>query len=61
MSDLEDLEPRKKPVQSKDLSPWSIEELRDYIARLEAEIARARQAIAAKAAQRKGAESLFKK
>ena len=60
--DLEDLEPRKKPTAPpKDLTPWSIAELNDYIARLEAEIARARAAIAAKKAQRSGADALFKK
>jgi uncharacterized small protein (DUF1192 family) len=57
----EDLEPRKKPPKPKDLTPFSVEELNEYIAMLEAEIARARAAIGAKQAHRAGADSLFRK
>ena len=39
----------------------SVEELTEYIARMEAEIARARGMIEAKKQVREGAESLFKK
>ena len=39
----------------------SVEELTEYIARMEAEIARAREMIAAKQKMREGAESVFKK
>jgi uncharacterized small protein (DUF1192 family) len=39
----------------------SVEELTEYIARMEAEIARAREVIAAKQKMREGAESVFKK
>jgi uncharacterized small protein (DUF1192 family) len=59
--DLEDLEPRKRQIKPKDLSGFSIEELGEYIQRLQAEIARAEQAIAAKQAHRGGAEALFKR
>jgi uncharacterized small protein (DUF1192 family) len=59
--EFEDLEPRKQPVKPRDLAPWSIGELNDYIARLESEIARARAAIAAKSAHRASVDGLFKK
>ena len=59
--DLDDLEPRKPVAKPKDLSPWSIAELEEYIGRLQAEIERARGAIKAKQAQRAGAEAFFKK
>lgn len=59
--DIEDLEPRRKPAKPKDLGPFSIEELNDYIAQLQAEIERARAAIAAKQSHRAGADVLFKK
>jgi uncharacterized small protein (DUF1192 family) len=60
MSDSE-LEPRSKPVQPKDLTTLGIEELENYIANLEAEIARVRVEISAKLGQRRGAEALFKR
>ena len=63
-----DLEPRRKPVQPKDLTLLGIAELEAYIAELEAyiaeleaEIARVRVEIAAKLGQRRGAEALFKR
>lgn len=59
--DLDDLEPRKPPAKPKDLSPLSIEELEEYIAKLQGEIERARGAIRNKQAQRSGAEAFFKK
>jgi uncharacterized small protein (DUF1192 family) len=59
--DFEDLEPRAKPAKPKDLSSHSVEELRDYVGRLQAEIARAEQAIAAKQSYRAGAEAFFKR
>lgn len=58
--DIEDLEPRKKSVQPKNLDTLSIEELNFYIAELQAEIERARAKIAAKEAHRAGAASLFR-
>jgi uncharacterized small protein (DUF1192 family) len=59
--DIDDLEPRIKPQAKKDLSPLSVEELRNYIAELEAEIERVKANIAAKENHRLGAESFFKK
>ncbi len=58
--DWDDLEPKNKPKPRKDLQPLSVEELSEYIAALEAEIARARDMIAAKQKDRLGAEGLFK-
>ncbi len=59
--DETELEPRSKPAQPKDLTTLGIEELENYIADLEAEIARVRVEIAAKRGQRLGAEALFKR
>ena len=59
--DLEDLEPKGKPAKPKDLSGWSVDDLRDYIARLQDEIKRAEAVIAGKQAHLKGAEALFKR
>lgn len=58
---IDDLEPRKAKPALKDLSSLGVAELRDYIAALEAEIARARAAIAAKEAQKSAAEAFFRK
>jgi uncharacterized small protein (DUF1192 family) len=57
----EDLDPRHKKPKKKDLTPLSIAELEAYIADMEGEILRVREAIAAKRNQRGGAESLFKR
>ncbi|KIL98653.1 hypothetical protein CCC_02103 [Paramagnetospirillum magnetotacticum MS-1] len=59
--DADDLEPRKKPQALKNLDPMSIEELKDYIADLEGEILRAREAITRKQAVKAGAEAFFKR
>jgi len=59
--DEEELEPRRKPTQPRDLTLMGIEELETYIAELEAEIARVRAEVAAKLGQRRGAEALFKR
>lgn len=59
--DPDDFEPRTVKAKPKDLETMSVEALNDYIADLEAEIARARSAIAAKRTVRHGAEALFKK
>ena len=53
--------PRRPTTRPPDLATWSVEEVEAYIARLEAEIVRARAAIAAKQSIRGAAESLFKK
>jgi uncharacterized small protein (DUF1192 family) len=59
--DEEDLLPGKKPAPPRDLSLLGIAELEDYIAGLEAEIARAQAEIAQKRQHRGGAEALFKR
>lgn len=59
--DIEDLEPKAKAPEKRNLEPLSIEELTAYIADLEAEIRRARTAIAAKDKVRAGAEALFRR
>ncbi|CAA7625125.1 DUF1192 domain-containing protein [Magnetospirillum sp. SS-4] len=59
--DTDDLEPRKAVAALRNLDPLSIEELRDYIGELEAEILRARDAIARKQAVKAGAEAFFKR
>ena len=58
--DLEELEPRKKAPAPRDLDRMSVEELQDYIASLEAEIARVKAKIDAKKAHLAGAAGLFK-
>ena len=59
--DDDDLLPGRKPAPLKDLTLLGIAELEEYIATLEAEIARARVEIAAKQKQRSGAEALFRR
>jgi uncharacterized small protein (DUF1192 family) len=59
--DEEELEPRRKRPQPKDLSLMGVVELEAYIAELEAEITRVRAEITAKLGQRRGAEALFKR
>ena len=59
--DTDDLEPEKKVEKPTDLEIMSIEALGEYIADLEAEIARARAQIAEKEKARLGAESVFRK
>ena len=59
--DPEELEPKKTKPQPRDLEGLGVAELQDYIAGLEAEIARARAAIAKKQDHRSGAEAFFKK
>jgi len=58
--DTDDLEPIAKKTKPKDLSRMSIEDLREYIDGLKAEIARAEKAIGAKSKARAGAENFFK-
>ncbi len=59
----DDDEPVAKPITllPRDLTPLSVDELLRRIGELEAEIARARAAIAAKQDHRSGAEALFKR
>jgi uncharacterized small protein (DUF1192 family) len=62
--DPEELLPRKKPAEfalGQDLSALSEFELAARIERMEAEIARCREAIAVRKATRSAADSFFKK
>jgi uncharacterized small protein (DUF1192 family) len=61
MTEPDDDLPKHRKLPPKDLTPLSVAELRDYIAGLEAEIERARAAIAAKESHRTGADSLFRR
>ena len=58
--DPEDLLPRKVQPPKKNLEIMGVSELEDYIAELEAEVARARAMIDSKQSHRSGAEALFK-
>jgi len=58
--DLEDFEPRKAKAKPRDLSSFSIEELNEYIANLQAETARAQEVITAKQAHKNSAAAFFK-
>lgn len=58
--ELEDLEPRTKQPKPKDLDGLGVEELEEYLAKLEAEAERVKEKIAAKKAYLSGADSLFK-
>ena len=57
---LDDSEPTKKKPAPKNLDPLSVDDLREYIAELEAEIERVRAQIAKKDAQRLAASAFFK-
>ena len=59
--DTDDLEPRTAKPAPKNLDVMSIEALGDYVAELEAEIARVRTVIAAKREARSGADAVFKR
>jgi len=58
---MDDELPQHRKLPPKDLTPLSVAELGDYIAGLEAEIARAQAAITAKQSHRAGIEGLFKR
>lgn len=58
--DTDDVAPPPATPKPPDLETWSIEELSERIAELEAEIARIREVIARKKAVRDGADSLFR-
>jgi uncharacterized small protein (DUF1192 family) len=59
--DIDDLEPRKQPSKLKDLTIYSIEDLRRYIDLLKAEILRAEAVIEKKDAHKDAAGAFFKK
>ena len=58
--ELEDLDPRTKKPKLKDLESLGVDELEDYLAKLQAEAERVKEKIAAKNAYLSGADSLFK-
>lgn len=58
--DLDDLMPRSQKPKPRDLSLMSVGDLKDYIADLQAEIARAEAMIASKQSSRSEAEKWFK-
>ena len=59
--DLDDLDPRQKKSQPKNLDALNIEDLKEYIAVLEAEIVRVEEKLKAKQSHVSAAASLFKK
>jgi uncharacterized small protein (DUF1192 family) len=59
--DEDELLPARKPVPPRDLTLLGIAELEEYIAGLQAEIARTEAEIAEKRKHRGGAEALFKR
>lgn len=61
MFDEEDRPKRPLRFEPPLLDRWDVEELREYIETLKAEIARAEAAIGSKQAQRAAADAFFKK
>ena len=58
--DTDDLDPKNAPAGKPDLYVMSIEQLNEYIAEMEIEIARVRTEIARKQSARGDADSVFK-
>jgi uncharacterized small protein (DUF1192 family) len=59
--DLDDLDPRQKKPQPKNLDAMNIEDLREYAVALKTELARVEEKIKAKQSHATAAASLFKK
>ena len=59
--ETDDLEPLKKKSQPRNLDPMSVDELREYIGALKAEIVRVEEKIKAKQNHAAAAASFFKK
>jgi len=59
MFNPDELDTQRPKKQLLDLQPMSVAELRDYIASLQAEIARAEATIAKKESHKSGAAALF--
>jgi len=57
---IDDLEPRKQQPKPRDLDLLGVEELRDYLAELEAEAERVKAKIQSKTSYRGAVEGLFK-
>ena len=58
--DTDDLEPLWTPLDKPDLQTMSLEQLVEYIAEMEAEIARAKEVIVVKRDARGAADAVFK-
>lgn len=58
--EFEDLEPRTKKPQPRDLESLGVKELQEYLAELQAEVERVKAKIAAKSQYRDSVEGLFK-
>ncbi len=58
--DIEELEPRKKKPEPKNLEAMGVEELEAYLAELETELARVKTEIEGKKAYLTGAGAFFK-
>ena len=58
--DLDDLDPRQKKAQPRNLDAMNIEDLKEYIAVLQAEIVRVEEKLKAKQSHATAAASLFK-
>src|SRR3546814_12065197 len=57
--DVDDLEQRNRPPARRNMASMSVSDLEEYLAGLESELARAKEVIARKPAQRTAAEGLF--
>jgi uncharacterized small protein (DUF1192 family) len=59
--DLDDLDPRQKKAKALNLDEMNIEDLKEYVAALKAEITRVEAKIKAKESHASAAASLFKR
>lgn len=59
--DLDDLDPRQKKTQPKNLDSMNIDDLKEYVVVLKAELARVEEKIKSKQSHATAAASLFKK
>lgn len=59
--DLDDLDPRQKKTQPRNLDAMNVEDLREYVVVLKGELARVEAKIEAKQTHAAAAASLFKK
>jgi len=59
--DLDDLDPRQKKTQPKNLDAMNIEDLKEYVAAMKAEIERVEAKIKAKQSHASAAASFFKR
>ena len=59
--DLDDLDPRQKKPQLQNLDAMNIEDLKEYIAMLKAEIVRVEEKLKAKQSHASAAAAFFKK